>query len=326
MAATAPGPRVLDAAVGQISGQPVFADDLLADLDAQLAALGRRLDAATFRTRASELIRSSLDERLVTTLILGEAERGLTEQEQGGIRYMVSERREELLRRNGRGSLAVARKNLLEETGLTLDETLRQYREGVVTKLHFDRNVVARINVARRDIERYYRENLDTFQPTATRDLGLIWVDDAATAAGVAARLDAGEPFAAVAEDPATGNAWAGGAMTSIVGDRPFGRPAVDEAVAGLDREGQWKGPIAQPGPDDSGERFWFVEAKRVDRPESRDLIDAQADIEKTLRERQFLRLRARFIERLMREGSHTPLKEMEDAILQIAVNRYGRR
>ena len=114
--------------------------------------------------------------------------------------------------------------------------------------------------------------------------------------------------------------------MTSIVGDRPFGRAAVDEAVAGLDAEGQRAGPIAQPGADGSGERFWFVEAVRVDRPAGRDLLAAQAEIEQTLRERQFLRLRARFIERLMREGSHTPLDEMADDILRIAINRYGRR
>ena len=318
------GPLVLDALVGQINGQPVYADDLLLDLDAQLAALGRRLEPPVFRQRAAELIDATLRERLVNALILGEAERGLSEQQQGAVRYMVSERREDLLRRHGRGSLAVARKTLLEETGLSLDETLRQYRDALITDNHVRENLNARINVSRRDVERFYRENLATFQPPVTRDLELIWVDDAETAEAVQARLDAGEAFAEVAADPATGNAWAGGLMTTIPGDEPFGRPEVDAAVAGLLEEGAWAGPIPQPNPDADGERFWFVEAAAVDAPPRRSLLEAQAAIEQTLRERQFVRLRERFIDRLLREGSHTPVEQMANAVLRIAVNRYS--
>ena len=106
---TAGEPRVLDALVGQINGQPVYADDLLADLDAQLAALGGRLEPGVFEQRAAELIDSTLRERLVNALILGEAERALTENQRAGVRYLVAERREDLLRTYGRGSLAVAR-------------------------------------------------------------------------------------------------------------------------------------------------------------------------------------------------------------------------
>lgn len=339
------GPMVLDALVGQINGLPVFADDLLADLDAQLAALGRRLEPATFRTRAAELIDGSLRERLVNALILGEAERSLTDNQQAGVRLAVAERREELLRRHGRGSLAMARKALLEDTGLSLDETLRQFRDGIITNSYIRQNLNARINVSRREVERFYRDNIETFQPPATRDLDLLWVDDASLASAVEARLAAGEPFDQVAADPAVANAWAGGRMTTIVGDEPFSRPAVDAAVAGLREAGDWAGPIAQPGPDGSPgdvgdvgdvddvddvdnagtQRFWFVYGARVEAPEGRDLLAAQAEIELTLRERQFLRLRQRFVDRLLREGSHTPIEEMAEAVLRIAINRYSR-
>ena len=317
------GPLVLDALVGQINGQPVYADDLLLDLDAQLAALGRRLEPGVFRRRASELIDATLRERLVNALILGEAERGLSEQQQAAVRAIVGQRREDLLRRHGQGSVAVTRKVLLEDTGLTLDETLRQFRDGVITDNHVRENLNARINVTRRDVERFYRENLSTFQPGATRDLNLIWVDDPAAADAVRARLDAGEPFTQVAADPAVGNAWGGGLMTTIRGDEPFGRPEVDAAVTGLLEPGAWAGPIPQPAPG-GGERLWFVEASAVDAPAGRSLLEAQAAIEQTLRERQFVRLRERFIDRLLREGSHTPVEQMAGAVLQIAVNRYS--
>ncbi|BAM04663.1 peptidyl-prolyl cis-trans isomerase [Phycisphaera mikurensis] len=318
------GPLVLDAMVGQINGQPVFADDLLADLDAQLAALGRRLEPAVFRERAGEIIEASLRERLVNALILGEAERNLTDNQRAGVRVMVGQRREDLLRRHGRGSLAVARRELQETTGISLDETLRQYRDGLITDNYIRQNLNARINVTRRDVERFYRQNRETFNPPATRDLGLIWVDDAAAAGSVRERLAAGEPFDAVATDPKTDNRWTGGMMQTIVGDEPFGRPAVDAAVAALDEPGDWAGPIGQPGPG-GGERFWFVEAAAVERPDRQTLLQAQAAIEQTLRERQFLRLRERFIERLVREGSHTPIEEMRQAVLAVATNRYSR-
>ena len=318
------GPLVLDALVGQINGQPVFADDLLDDLDAQLAALGRRLEPAVFQTRAAELIEGSLRERLVTTLILGEAERGLTEQQQAGVRFAVSQLREDLLRRNGRGSLALARKTILADTGLTLDETLRQYRDGLITDRYIRENINARINVSRRDIERFYHRNQDTFEPPAERDLEILWIDDPAESARIRERLDAGEGFEAVAADPDINNAWSGEMMTKIIGDEPFSRPEVDAAVAALNAAGQWAGPIAQPNPRDGGERFWFLYAATVSRPESQNLLQAQGAIEQTLRERQFVRLRERFIDRLLREGSHTPPEEMARAVLQIAINRYS--
>ena len=197
-----------------------------------------------------------------------------------------------------------------------------------MTKNYVDQNLLARINVTRRDVERFYRDNPDTFDPPARRDLRLIWVDGAEAAERVRSRLDAGEAFKAVAADPESGNAYAGGGgtMSGIPGDEPFSRPEVDAAVAELREPGRWAGPIEQPGEGGAdATRFWFVEAATVDAPAGQSLLEAQAGIEETLRTSQFYRLRERLVDRLLREGSHTPVEQMAEDVLRIAINRYGR-
>lgn len=309
-------PTVVDGMVGQINGRAIYADDILGGLEEQLRTLGQRKPTSVFRQQAREQINGLIRGRLINALILGEAERSLTENEWNGVRFMQAKKREELLRLHGQGSLARTEKVLREETGLGLDATLSEYRDGLITETYIRRNINAKINVSRRDIERYYAEHPEEFNPRPRRDVVVIRVADPAAADDVADRLAGGQSFSTVAADPENAMA-AAPVMRGLIGDKPFGRPEVDAALSGLS-VGKWAGPIAV------GSEFWFVFLDDEVRPEAVSMIDAQAKIERALQQQQFIQLRKKFIDRLLREGSFTQPEKMVAALVDIAVNRYA--
>ncbi len=324
-AATAPSPRIdpddplpIDGMIGQINGRPVYANDVLADLADSLRAKGRQLARAEFEKQAEAEITEAIRATLQSRLILAEAERSLTENEWNGVRFMREERRNELLRMHGLGSLKATDRVLREDTGRGLDETLQRFQEGIITRTYVNRNLMALINVSRRDIERYYRENLARFQPEPIRDLTIIVTDSRDVAGEIESQLGQGTPFSELAAGPM--NQLANdGRMQSIRGDHPFGRAEIETPMLAA-AEGEWFGPIeVQDG------RLWFVRVDRVELGEQLSLEDAQASIEATLREQQRSLRTQQFIERLRREGNFTDPAEMVKSLTRIAVSRYAR-
>lgn len=310
----------VDGMVGQINGRPIFADTVFHGDDPihdQLAALGRRLARPVFRVRARELIQSRLRQMLLDSLILAEAERDLTDPQRQGLRYTLQKRREELVRLYGRGSEAAARENILAQTGRSLDATLEDFRKAVVVREHIRAVIDPKINVTRRDVERYYRDHLDQFQPEATRDLRLIHVDTPEQAEEITRRLGAGQTFAQVADSEVNLFTATGGLFEGAIGERPLRYPALNEALAPL-AEGEHAGPIAV---DDD---FWFVYVESIEAPEQRSLMDVQLDIERTLKVRQRQSQTDRYYKQLLAGTDPRAVSRMTGSLVEIAVNRYA--
>jgi hypothetical protein len=179
--------------------------------------------------------------------------------------------------------------------------------------------LVPQVNVTRRHVERYYRDNPETFNPEPRRTLRLIRVQDTAAAEALAGRLEAGESFEIVATDPAnryrqrTGGLYSG----EVVGDEGLAMQEVNAAYAPLS-QGQWAGPVASNG------SHWLVFVETLDRPESMPLERVQERIQALLREQQMNNLRQRHQVELLTTGSYTRLETMADALLRIAVSRYA--
>lgn len=312
-------PVPVDGMIGQINGRPVYADDVLADLSDSLAAKGRQLSADAFRDDARATIAEAVKGTLQSRLILAEAERALTENEWQIVRYMRQQKREELLRMHGMGSLKATDRVLGEETGRGLDETLERFQEEIITRTYLSQNLNALINVTRRDIERFYRDNFDRFQPEPTRDLTIIVTDTPEDAETVRAELDAGVSFAEIAAGDLN-RLSTDGTMTSVKGNQPFGRPEIEGPMVDADAD-DWFGPIeVEDG------RLWFVKVDQIDRQPHIALEDAQASIESALREQQQSLRTQQFLKRLADEGNFTEPDEMVDALTRIAVSRYGTR
>ncbi len=315
---TTPAPvgRPVQGLIGQVAGDPIYAHAVLDGIEEQLAAIGQRESSEVFRERAYALILRRVQEIVQNMLTLDEAERALSTAEQAGLRMMMDFQREELLRRYGRGSIALAKRNIVEQTGTTLDKTLQDFRDTVIIRTYLDRNLDPLVEVNRRDIARFYRDNYERFNPQAKREVLLLWASDEAQAEAFQKRLESGEPFAQVADDPA--NAYAGGnSPYEVTGDAEVFGSKVDPALFDLEAD-QWVGPIRERG------RFWFIYLQSLDQPQRISELEAQVEIERTLRDNQSRVLREDLAQRLRDEGSFTVEDEMAQAVLEIAVSRYA--
>ena len=303
--------------VGQVNGEAIYASEVFKPLREQLQSLGARLSVAEFRGRAQQLIRGRLDQLVTDSLILGEAQRDLSERQRQGLKAMMAQRREELIRKHGRGSVAVADSTLKRETGKGLEETLEDKRQQMLVQRYVRQKLLPRINVTRRDIERYYRDNEGRFNPPATRSFRLIRVADEAAADRVAQRLEAGETFKAIAQSGLNEfQTSQGGLMEDMQGEEVFGYDALNDAMLELD-EGEHAGPIAIGG------QYWFVKVVKLDQPEGKPLKEVQRQIESALRAQQFRRLQEEYRRTLYERGSYNPIDQMTAALVQIAVSRY---
>lgn len=306
----------VEAMVGQIAGQPIYAHHVLEGMNEQLATLGRRLPAAEFRQQALALIYERVRGLVQDALIQDEANRNLSAQQRAGLEFYLDSQREELLRKFGRGSQALAERRILEETGKTLAQNLRDIRTQVVISAYLDRTLKPLVNVTRRDIERYYRDNYETFNPATQREVQLIYADTDEDASYFLQRLHGGDPFDQLGLDER--NTYPGRAdPINIESDDAMFGPAVDPAVQSLE-EGQWVGPIENRG------KQWFVYLRKLDKPEGRSLFDAQVDIERALRTRQERELQIELGEKLRRGASFTDERRMTEAVLEIAAARYA--
>ncbi|MEM9420394.1 MAG: hypothetical protein AAGA25_15300, partial [Planctomycetota bacterium] len=68
----------VEAMVGQIAGQPIYAHHVLAGMEEQLASLGRRLPRQAFREQATALIFEQVRGLVQDALIQDEADRTLS--------------------------------------------------------------------------------------------------------------------------------------------------------------------------------------------------------------------------------------------------------
>lgn len=315
----APDPaHVMDAMIGQVNGRALYASTVLEPIHEQLGALGRTLPSGQFRVRARQLIGVTLEQLVADALILSEAERELDERQRMGLAMMVKNHREELLRQHGQGSLSLAEYHLLRDTGKTLDQTLQDFRNERVVQNYLRQRLLPKINVSRRDIERYYRDQYDQFNPKMTRVLRLIRVENETEAKQIAEQLAAGTPFEQVAGDKL--NLYrpeAGGLMDPIVGDEPFSEPALNQALTTLK-------PGEHAGPFDMGRMKAFAYLESVEAPETKSLRDVQIQIDRLLREQQFQRLSTEYRARLFQDGSYNPISQMTDDLLEIAMSRYA--
>jgi len=302
--------------VGQIAGQPVYAHDVLADMDAQLATLGSRLPPAAFRQQVTRLIYQTLAGLVRDRLLEAEARRQLDTNQHAQIDSYIAFQRGELLRKYGQGSLSLAENNFFEETGQTLSERLDDQRTGATISLYFDRKLRPLVSVSRRDIERFYRDNFETFNPPPKREIQFIYAENQTDAAWFQQQLDAGASFAQLADDEK--NLYPGKANLYAVEGRGsmFGSP-IDPAIEGL-TQGQWAGPLPHRG------QQWFVSLATFDQPVGRSLFEAQIDIERELRKRGEREIEIELGQRRRLEGSFTSERKMAEAIIEIAVARYA--
>lgn len=320
--APAETPRyVLDAMVGQVNGKPVYAETVLSPMHEELKRLGATLPRSVFQQRARDLIVRRMQEIVFDALMLGEAERNLTEREQMGLKFELNRREQELLRRYGQKSRTLADANAVQATGQTVAQLLEEGRQKLVVQHYMRQKIDPRVHVTAKDVERYYNAHPEIYNPPAGRRLRLIRCADEATAQQVTVLLEEGMPFEeAAALEFNQYKRTAGGLFPpeSSRGDMVFSNmPAVNDAMLKL-KAGEHSPFIAAEG------AYWCVFVESISDGRSRPIGEVQDEIYELLRRQQFNVLSMRYQQELFNEGSYNSLPEMSAAVLSVAMSRYA--
>lgn len=309
----------VDGMIGQVNGRAIYTNAVLDEpMRETLARWGRELPRDTFRQRAAERIAVKLNGMVTDALVYGEAQRDLSDAERQGLVVAESNYREQLLREYGQGSPALAEANLIEQTGLNLDQTIEQWREAAVVSRYMRQKLTPKVNVTRRDIKRYYQENYDRFNAPEQRTIRVIQTMSPEDADHVRAALDEGASFAEIAEDSRNlFRADSGGLMGVMAGDQLFADAGVNEATLALEA-GECVGPIEVDG------KSWFVCVEDIQQPKGQTLMEAQTQIQSILYEQQLREHSERYREHLFEVGSYNSIEKMTMTLLEIATDRYA--
>lgn len=313
----APQPTLaMDAMVGQVNGEAIYANEVIEPISDQLASLSDRLPRGQFLRRAQQLVAGRVQQIVTDALVLGEARRSLTEGQRRQLRVILERERERILREYGRGALAVAERNLQREKGMGLDAFLQQREEEIIVQQFQRSQLLPRINVSRKDIARYYRENQSTYNPPPVRDLRVLVADS---------REAARELRREIASNPAAVDAWLEDDergveeidMGKTAGNEVFGDEQVNRAMLDLESGGM-SAPIAV------GDKFWILHVRDIDQKRARPLREVQIEISNLLTREQFERQIQRYRRELFETGSYDSLEEMSMAVMRIVVSRYA--
>lgn len=313
---------LLDAMVGQVNGQPIYARTVIEPIEEQLARLGRDQERATFRERAVELIVGELRRIVTERLVLGDAERELSQQQQQALSNVLQELREQTIREVGGGVPIRADERLRAESGVSLEQMMAETRQGLVIRNYLQRKVDPQIHVSRRDIERYYEEHIDDYVNPGGRVLRVIRVRGDREVAEVEQRLAAGEPFIALAEsklnqfNPEQQGRFAEG---PVAGDAVFANEAMNAAMRKL-KPGEHSERI-----DLNRQAHIWIYLEQMLPPEGRSLQEAQLEIDRRLRFLQRQELTQRYHDRLLESGSYDSIEQMAVSLLEVVMTRYAR-
>lgn len=316
---TDPDVYVVDAMVGQVNGQAIYCSGVFEPLNDELSRLGRTVPRSIFEIRAKELIKRQLEAIVTDSLLLGEAERDLSDDERTALRRYVADERSELLRKWGNGSESVANQALIERTGKTLEQSVQDRRNVIIVQRYMRAKFYPKINVTRKDIERYYMDNQAKFSPPPSRRLRVIRAVTPADAAAVEASLAAGKPFPEVAESQANSYRNDEGGMwpDPVTSNKIFNAPELNDALAKLgERQASSRIQINNVA--------WWLYVDSVSKEKGKTLLEAQGEIEDILKRQRFQQLSSRYNARLYKEGSYNPIDQMTDALVAVAVSRFA--
>jgi len=156
------GSEVVDAAMIQVNDKFITLGQVLHPIRERLGSAPAGLSEQDFRLKATELVREEIKRQVEQTLLLGEADRKLTEAERNALEAEVSQRHRRALAEQD-GSESRLRDRLVRE-GTTLDEWLKDLRRGLTVQAYLQRHVFDQIRVTRRDLMDYYKAHPQEFR------------------------------------------------------------------------------------------------------------------------------------------------------------------
>lgn len=318
------GPTLtLDANVGQINGTPVYASEILGQLDNRLRAMRKQAKTNTaWQRQAAELIYGELNRKIQDELLLREAHSRLSPEQRAGLMQFLNRLRDNLASESG-GSTMLADERLREESASSLEDKIREERDKELIAWQVSK-VRDRVNVSWRDVVREYQRNHKLYNPPPKAVLRWIRVK-ASNRAGldeVQSALAAGEPFEEVAARPANMFNPAEGGLHRVSYEGAFteatifGAAELNERATAL-KVGEVTGPFTF-----RGDTCW-IKLDAIDQSPPRALEDLQLEIYYRLQDRRMNEEANRYLRKLMERGSFEQPQLMTERLLRIASERY---
>lgn len=314
---------LVDSLIGQINGRPIFADAILEPIEDQLIAESNNLDPVQFRRKARKIVTEFMHFVVKNELFLSQAESSLSSQEQQGLLFMLRSMREQEIAKIGGGSLEEAERTLQRDEGMSLEEHLALQKDKILLERLVRQQIMSRVIVSWRDIEREYERHYDEFNPPATVTLSRIRLpsDQKDRIDEVIEKLAAGEDFGDVAE-------WVGMNDRGLMDTFKMGPGGLTDIelnedykpfLAGLEVGDTTEGFVVRS-------RMMWLHVTSIDQPEARSVYDddVQLDIRDRILGRRFRQEQARYMSELLEKSTLDELNEMVERVLQIAIRRYG--
>ena len=314
---------IVDQKVGQINGEPVYAGQYLQRMEARLRAEATRLGRNDWREFARDLIRQDLEAFVNDRLLSAEFRSSMPAEQREGLRYFVDQVRDRQRLLAG-GSVQQANETLLAMEGMTIDEKARAIAEFEFRREHLRREISSRVHVSRRDIEQYYRQNIDRYAPLAIARFRSIVVPlrNEELVQRVKEAIERGDQPESIAREYTTvrretQGLWEfpvsreGAIEASFTTDSPL-----YEAVRTLD-EGQCSDMLVV------GANGWWLCFEGIERFEPTQLYEVQGEIEERLRSIRFQELLVAYFRDLESRSNLTNRQEMLGRLLDYAEERF---
>lgn len=316
-------PVVVDQKVGEINTKPVWAAEFLRPMAARLRQEVELRSPQDWRVWARDtVIMSALIERLRNELIVADTISRIPPAHRPGLTRVLEEvfRRERSARG---GSQAVVERELREENS-SLGEAWQQQREDVLIQER-RREWWRRVHVSADEVDLEYHRRHKEFNPDPRAIFRRIRVaaSDEEAIARIQQRLEAGEAFATVAQDPANRNNPDNGGLVegigSFTGDYAeaefWAAPELNEVARALS-VGEWAGPF------EVGSSLNWLQLEKIERKRI-SLFDARPQIRRELEQRRFKEISDADLQRMFSRASFTDINVMADQLLAIAESWY---
>lgn len=309
------GSYTVDAMIGQINGRPLYASQIIQRIGPDtLTTLGRQYPRQEFRKRAGFILGQTLSQMVQDALVLAEAEAGLSEQEQQGLFGALQKIREDIISQY-RGVEVEAERALADVGGI--EGKLELERQKLLVGKYRQEKVYPGIAVNRREVERYYANHYDEFNPPAKIKIGVLIAPDEASAVKVDEVIAATGDFELAAQTPEVRYR-----ELEVQGTLENFSDLVSEDINAKVRK------LAGPGQytDRTQTRAGYMWAKllELNRGQGVTLNEAYLQIENQIRLQKFNQINRKHLDELMTKGNYTPVEEMLSVLLDVAMNRYA--
>lgn len=310
--------------VGQVNGRPVFADAFFNPIEDRLIALAAMPDRVEARRALITVVSREFKETVDSELIVAEAESQLSPEQQEGVFAWLRSLQEETIAQRG-GSRAAAEQSLESETAMSLEEFLQLERDKALAGRLLNQRIEPRTIVSWRDVVQEYERRKAEFNPPPSIKIGRIRLDTSAdkeSVAKVRAMIAEGKRFSEIARELnlPEGGFWNRYELPAKGIDGLDLSDAIKQRLNGL-KVDQVSEPIEARG------FISWLSVMEVESQPQRSLYDreVQLALENELRGRRRLIERDRYIETLRSRWVTDDIQEMENRLIEIALQRYWR-